>query len=771
MEIDLEIPSHEQKLDDRSNANEIHGIDIENKDLNLPSRSENVKEACQLDKNKSIPVYGEQVDFSNDGTSFVNKGLICEPQNGLEFDSKEAAYSFYREYARAVGFGITIKASRRSKKSGKFIDVKISCSRFGSKSESSTTVNPRSCPKTGCKAGMHIKRRQDEKWIVHNFLKEHNHEICQDDFYYALKGRNKQSGIISCQKKGLQLYLDDGDVQAMLEHFMCMQDKNPGFFYAIDFDSDKQVKNVLWVDAKSRHDYSNFSDVVFFDTFYVRSNYKIPYAPFIGVNHHCQYILLGCTLIGDESASSFTWLMRTWLKAMGGQAPEVILTDQDKCLKEVIEEVFPNTRHCFCLWNIVSKIPENFGLHCNHDESFMAKFNKCINRSGTDEQFERRWWKMVGRFELKENEWMHSIYEDRKKWVPTYMRNTFLAGMSTAERSASIASFFDKCIHKDAKFKDLIEQHKTFLQDRYDMEVNADLEMRNKRPALRSFSPFEKQVSTIYTETVFKKFQVEVLGAVSCQVRKESEDGPTVVFHVDDFEEREHFLVTWNESQLELCCLCHSFEYRGFLCKHAILVLQISGVSDIPSHYILKRWTIDANVKKKNNERSGRLHFRVERFNDLCKRAIKLGEVASFSHEAYSIAFQALEEALKHCVGVNNSVRSVLEPSTLADHGCLDIGQENNSNIGTKFSKKKKIHKKRKLQSEPVGITNRPEDGCQQMEQMYSRAHTLDNSYAPQQDMQAVELGSREANLDSYYGSQQNLQRVGQLNSVSPYVM
>ncbi|KAK3227305.1 hypothetical protein Dsin_007167 [Dipteronia sinensis] len=774
MELDLELPSHEQeKLQTGSIADDdgMDGTDIiqvVDEDVNSPTTSEPVEEGCRPIACNTITGSEDQVNVNMVGANVVHKGVTCEPKNGLEFESKEAAYSFYREYARSVGFGITIKASRRSKKSGKFIDVKIACSRFGSKKESSTTTNPRSCPKTGCKAGMHMKRRQDEKWVIYSFVKEHNHDICPDDFCHAVRGRNKQSGVLACQKKHLQLVLDDGDLEVMLEHFMCMEDENPNFFYAIDLDNEKCLRNVFWVDAKGRHDYRNFYDVVFFDTFYVRNKYKIPCVPIIGVNHHFQFILLGCALIGDENASSFVWLMRTWLKAVGGQAPKVIITDQDKILNEAVADVFPNTRHCFCLWHVLSKIPENLGWVMNQFENFMGKFNKCIYRSWTDEQFEKRWWKMVENFEMREIEWVHSLYEDRKKWVPTYLHNTFLAGMSTPERSGSITSFFDKYMSSDATFKEFIDSYKAFLLDRYEMEAEADSETQSKQPGLRSLSKFEKQMSTIYTDTIFKKFQVEVLGAVSCHLQKESEDGATVVFRVDDFEERQNFYVAWNEAELDICCLCHSFEYRGFLCKHAILVLQMSGFSDIPLHYIMKRWTKDAKIGQTVTETSGRLPYRVQRFNDICKRAIRLGEEGSLSQEAYHIALQALEEALKHCMGMNNSVRGVLEANTLSAQGFLGIEEENCGNSKAKSSKKKKMYKKRKVNSEPGRTVMGLQDSCQQMEQMHSRAHTLTNSYVTQQNRQEMEAGSRAPILDSYYASQQNLQGVGHLDSISP---
>ncbi|CAK7322748.1 unnamed protein product [Dovyalis caffra] len=102
------------------------------------------------------------------------------------FETEEAAYASYREYVWSVGFGIAIKASRRSKKNGKFIDVKIACSRFGSKQESSVTVNLQSCIKTDCKAVMHVKRTEDENWVMYSFVKEHNHEITEEDYDNAM---------------------------------------------------------------------------------------------------------------------------------------------------------------------------------------------------------------------------------------------------------------------------------------------------------------------------------------------------------------------------------------------------------------------------------------------------------------------------------------------------------------------------------------------------------------------------------------------------------
>ncbi|XP_031377505.1 protein FAR1-RELATED SEQUENCE 2-like isoform X1 [Punica granatum] len=652
------------------------------------------------------------------GVNFHHDGPVCEPRSGLEFETKEAAYSFYRQYARSVGFGITIKASRRSKKSGKFIDVKIACSRFGIKRECDTALNPRSCPKTDCKAGMHMKRREDGIWVIHSFVKEHNHEICPDDFYQSIRGANKL-GAMARPKKGLQLALSEEDVQVMLENFVCMQDENPNFFYAIDLDHGKRLRNVLWVDPKGSHDYSSFCDVVFFDTFYVSNRYHLPFVPIVGVNNHFQYILLGCALIGNQTASTYSWVMQTWLRAVGGTSPRVILTDQDKSLEEAVAEVFPESRHCFCLWHVLRMIPGNLGVVDKH-ENFRKEFDKCVHQSFTVAQFENQWEKLVSRFELGEDDWVRSLYEDRTKWVPAYMQGIFLAGISTAARSKGILTSFDKYICRETKIKEFMEKCRTYLQERYEMEAEANAEARGKQPPLKSVSPFEKQMSKTYTSTIFKQFQDEVLGVESCHLQRDGENEANGRFQVRESGEDRSFILHWNEKHLDICCSCRSFEYRGFLCRHAMIVLHTLGISSIPPQYILKRWTKDAKSRQTFHDKSSGHSSRLQRFNDLCRRAIKLGQEASFSQEAYDVAYQSLQEALRHCVGVNDSVRTVSEPSSTAIPGSFYTEENQGSMPGQ--SKKKRKYKKRKLHGE---VEQEPGSWQQEPSSMNSRVEEI----------------------------------------------
>ncbi|KAH6828946.1 FRS Related transcription factor family [Perilla frutescens var. hirtella] len=730
------------------------------------------------------------------------EGDSFEPHDGIEFDSHEAAYSFYQEYAKSMGFTTSIKNSRRSKKTKEFIDAKFACSRYGVTPESESGVSRRpSVKKTDCKASMHVKKKRDGKWYIHEFIKEHNHELLPAlayhfrihrnvklaeknniDILHAVSERTRKMYVEMSRQtsasqncclsknefdhqfdRGRYLALEEGDAQVILEYFVQIQKENPCFFYAIDLNEDQRVRNLFWVDAKSRKDYISFNDVVFFDTSYMKSSEKMPIAMFLGVNHHFQPMLLGCALLADETKPTFFWLMKTWLRAMGGQFPKAIISDQDKQLKSAIEEVIPYSRHCFALWHILERIPETLAHVLKQHENFMKKFNKCIFKSLTDEEFDMRWWEMVSRFELQENEWIHSIYVDRKKWVPAFMRDTFLAGMSPHQRSESVNSFFDKYIHKKINLKEFVRQYAAIIQNRYEDEDMADFDTWHKQPALKSPSPWEKQMSTIYTHAIFRRFQVEVLGVVGCHPKKEKENAGTTTFRVDDCEKNENFVVTWNEAKLEVSCSCLMFEYRGFLCRHSMIVLQICGLSSIPSRYILKRWTKDAKNKQMLVEGTERTQSRVQKYNDLCKRAIELGEEGSLSEENYNIACRALVEALKNCVNINNRNPEECSSNSV---GLRCAEEENQLLQATKTNKKKNTNKKRKMQPEPEAVVIDTQDSIQQMEHLSSEGIPLNGYYGSQQHVHGL-LNLMEPPNDAFYVGQQAMQGLGQLHSLA----
>ena len=99
------------------------------------------------------------------------------------------------------------------------------------------------------------------------------------------------------------------------------------------------------MDATSRKNYGYFNDVVSFDSTYNTNQYEYTFAPFTGVNHHMQSVLFGAGFLLHETEESYTWLFRSFLRAMGAVAPRVIITDECVRMKNAIEKTLPNTAH------------------------------------------------------------------------------------------------------------------------------------------------------------------------------------------------------------------------------------------------------------------------------------------------------------------------------------------------------------------------------------------------------------------------------------------
>ncbi|KAF2540153.1 hypothetical protein F2Q68_00029559 [Brassica cretica] len=595
---------------------------------------------------------------------------------GLEFESKEEAFEFYKEYAKSIGFNTIIKASRRSRMSGKFIDAKFVCTRYGTKkTDEEEDINiPQgrkrgrrtnlSSSKTDCKACLHVRKRQDGRWVIRALIKEHNHETSPLGQATSMRescGRGKIEKEMKSSRKFQAL--EGGDVERLLSFFTDMQAENPFFFYAVD----QTLRNVFWVDAKGRLDYACFSDVVSVDTTFVKNEYRLPLVAFIGVNHHGQWLLLGCGLLLDDEStkSGFVWLFGAWLKAMNGCQPRVILTKHDQTLKVAVSEALPSSRHCFNTWDTLGQMSEKVG------QGFVDEINEVIYGSCKGDEFEERWCEVVDRFDVRDKVWIQSLYEDREHWVPVYMQDVSLAGMCSTD------SVLDKYIQRKTTLRAFLDQYKRMVQERVEEEEKAEIDTLCKQPGLKSPSPFGKQMAELYTREMFKRFQVEVLGGVACHPKIESDDGNNkkMTFRVQDYEQNRAFVVVWRSESSEVVCSCRLFEFKGFLCRHAMIVLQMSGELSVPSRYVLNRWRKDARRREAVvSDLIGGDSSKAQRYTDLCLRSLKLSEEASLSEESYNAVMNVLNEAFRKCEITSNVIHSVEESDSDVAH------EEHNNN-------------------------------------------------------------------------------------------
>ncbi|KAJ8648954.1 hypothetical protein MRB53_001977 [Persea americana] len=108
---------------------------------------------------------------------------------GMEFESEEAARKFYNGYARRVGFSIRASDFYRSKRTGEITSRRFVCARQGFHKRKDTLKHPRTSNREGCKAFMHVKRRDSGRWVVVRAVKEHNHDLMSVRKLHSLGSR------------------------------------------------------------------------------------------------------------------------------------------------------------------------------------------------------------------------------------------------------------------------------------------------------------------------------------------------------------------------------------------------------------------------------------------------------------------------------------------------------------------------------------------------------------------------------------------------------
>ncbi|XP_073360536.1 protein FAR1-RELATED SEQUENCE 5-like [Aegilops tauschii subsp. strangulata] len=285
------------------------------------------------------------------------------PRLKMRFQDVEKAREFYNRYARHAGFGIR-------KTGGNDNHKYFVCSFQGIHTSSVSEANRKrnkTSQRTGCNARMRVKVQEDNTCVAVDIEYNHNHKLMQTDdmlvFLHTHKNYDrtileyvkllqyhdvKHTTIVSMlsenedgsyflsmtgrdllNQKAMNARKDDlDDVLKLVSFFKDMKAINDEFFYDIQVDKDKSIKNIFWSNASCRGAYQDFGNYVTFDTTYKTNRFHMPLGVFVGTNHHLQSTIFAVALIRDEDAKSFKWLFDTFVRCMKNKHPTCILTVQ-----------------------------------------------------------------------------------------------------------------------------------------------------------------------------------------------------------------------------------------------------------------------------------------------------------------------------------------------------------------------------------------------------------------------------------------------------------
>ncbi|RYR02621.1 hypothetical protein Ahy_B06g081422 [Arachis hypogaea] len=436
---------------------------------------------------------------------------------GMRFAKLQLAHGFYVTYAKKVGFATKIRMTTFDKITKEPVNQAIHCNRDrirGSRVKAPTHKNPISV--VGCKARIYVKfDKEKQEWLFFKVELRHSHPCSTKKAVHYHEYRhltmhakcviqnNNEAGIrpnktflalanevggpsnLGFLEKDLRNYITarlrtsniNADVREMMNYFIRMKDINPNFFYAVKLDDECRFRSAVWVDARCRASYEYYGDVVSFDSTYSTNRHGLPFASFVGVNHHGKSSLLGCALLGNEKIPSYGWS---------------IITNQCRFMFGAIRKALPNTRHRWCIWHIMKKLPQKLGGYRRYGDLYYANLRDIVFNTWTEESFERKWFEFIEEYNLHDNTWLSDIYNDRRMWVPIFFKGEFWTAMRSTQRSESMHAFYGGFLHSKTSLVQFVHEYDNVLEVKEQRKLEDDVvDSRGVIPCATS-SPMER---------------------------------------------------------------------------------------------------------------------------------------------------------------------------------------------------------------------------------------------------------------------------------------
>ncbi|XP_056685619.1 protein FAR1-RELATED SEQUENCE 5-like [Spinacia oleracea] len=252
----------------------------------------------------------------------------------------------------------------------------------------------------------------------------------------------------------------------------------------------------------------------------------MPFAPFIGVNHHGKSIIFAAALISHEDAPTFVWVFEEFMKcmALGSRKdwPKI-----DTLIRTAIHDLLD------------------------------------------PDEFDEAWCHVMEEYGLTGPGWMKDAYELRCQWAPAYNRGKFWAGMSSTQRSEA-------------------EEEKQNNYDSIDKipRLEPDKSVLVEYVLVKSYTneKFAEVVAERKGLTHTNVTKIDALGNLSFYRADEKLTSPLWRKRFKQYN------VKVDKVKGELHCSCNLFEFTGILCRHILEAMDVEDFQFLPEKYILPRW-------------------------------------------------------------------------------------------------------------------------------------------------------------------------------------
>ncbi|KAL6127758.1 hypothetical protein ACLB2K_071121 [Fragaria x ananassa] len=337
---------------------------------------------------------------------------------------------------------------------------------------------------------------------------------------------------------------------------------------------------------------------------------------------------------------------------MSGKKPKTILTDQDATIVEAINSVLSETDHHICIWQMYENALKHISPMVKDIESFANDFKRCIYEHKDEDDFVSAWRDMLGNYDLHQNDWLKWMFRAREKWAVVYGWNTIFVDMEGGHLVESLFNDLRNYLHSDTTVLQFFKHFERVVDERRSKEREASDEMNRYLPGLMGNVVMLKHASNEYTPRAFEVLQQGYEKCLNVVVNQCSQNGSLFEYRAKTYGTTREHSVTFCSSDDTVICSCKKFESVGFLCSHALKVLDHRNIKVLPAKYVLKRWTKDARSGRARLSDVSTVHDNpkltvASRYKDLSHRILMLSTRASESGEAFQYAVRQLDQVLE----------------------------------------------------------------------------------------------------------------------------
>ncbi|XP_061355328.1 protein FAR1-RELATED SEQUENCE 9-like [Gastrolobium bilobum] len=196
-------------------------------------------------------------------------------------------------------------------------------------------------------------------------------------------------------------------------------------------------------------------------------------------------------------------------------------------------------------------------------------------------------------------------------------------------------------------------RYEKVLERRRWSELQKDFECNQSAPPrVKKLAGMAEQVARVYTHVTFAEFYEELFEYLCVAIEKINENDTCFCYKLVKSGDQKQYFVTFESANCSIECTCRKFEPVGLLCLQALKVLNFHNIFQIPSQYILKRWTKNAkdgfsisnNGKQVCNNGKQGINSRM---SQIMKKAIYFATKGALTDETIKMAEDHLEHGIK----------------------------------------------------------------------------------------------------------------------------